>query len=192
MSVEDDMTHTCAKCQRPFVSPSRKSRFCSTDCYHAARHDGWEARFWNKVLKTDGCWLWAGCLTTKGYGQLTWQNRRRAAHRVSWGIAYGEIPKGIEVCHHCDVPRCVRPDHLFLGSHRENMQDAQNKGRMRLVHHKGTKHGMSKLSEAAIKEIWAFRGLKPQRALAEQFGVERSTISKVYQRKNWKWLPSDS
>jgi hypothetical protein len=91
-------------------------------------------RFWSKVQKTDGCWFWTqrGGAAPKSYGHITrWRNGRSVpAHRASWEIHHGEIPAGKQVCHHCDVKRCVRPDHLFLGTARENLQDAAVKGRI--------------------------------------------------------------
>lgn len=88
-------------------------------------------RFWPKVRKSDGCWEWTRATTTHGYGKFSvatavWDR----AHRVAWKLTNGPIPDGMFVCHHCDNPLCVRPDHLFLGTHGDNMRDASTKGRM--------------------------------------------------------------
>jgi hypothetical protein len=83
------------------------------------------ARFWPKVRKDRGCWVWTGATTTTGYGRLSGQ----PAHRLSWEIHHGPIPAGLFVCHRCDNPGCVRPDHLFLGTHEANMADMVAKGR---------------------------------------------------------------
>lgn len=92
-------------------------------------------RFWAKVRKTDDCWLWTGKRNPHGYGVL-WHptpaapRRMRGAHRVAWELAYGSIADGLNVCHRCDRPACVRPEHLFLGSQLANMRDAKLKQRV--------------------------------------------------------------
>ena len=91
-------------------------------------------RFWEKVSKTDSCWVWTGVKTRGGYGYLhkssgTEQQSRRA-HRISWELHNGQIPDGLWVLHKCDNPPCVNPDHLFLGDRKANMDDCAAKGRI--------------------------------------------------------------
>lgn len=94
-------------------------------------------RFWAKVDRSGECWEWIGKPTTHGYGRLERapQGQRRGApvyaHRASWELHYGPIPEGLNVLHHCDNPPCVRPTHLFLGTHLDNMADMFAKGRDR-------------------------------------------------------------
>lgn len=87
-------------------------------------------RFWERVNKTDTCWVWIGSLFSGSkYGQVKYNGKTRQVHRVSWQINFGEIPEGLCVCHHCDNPPCVRPDHLFLGTNYHNTMDSVRKGR---------------------------------------------------------------
>lgn len=87
-------------------------------------------RFWEKVTKGDGCWEWQGARIPHGYGNMTVPDHGHDyAHRISWQLHNGEIPAGLWVLHHCDNPPCVRPDHLFLGTAQDNVDDSIRKGR---------------------------------------------------------------
>ena len=100
-------------------------------------------RFWGKVKKTDSCWLWTGSRQGK-YGYLHQGSHSVRSpirpHRFSWEIHFGKIPEGLWVLHHCDVPLCVRPDHLFLGDRKANMLDAARKGRICTIGHSRLTH----------------------------------------------------
>jgi len=87
-------------------------------------------RFLKKVKKSnDGCWLWTGGITIWGYGQFWLSGREYGAHRISYSMHRGKIPKGKFVLHSCDVRNCVNPSHLFIGTQKQNVHDAFNKGR---------------------------------------------------------------
>ncbi len=94
-----------------------------------------EQRFWNKVEKTESCWNWTASRDSNGYGQINGGKDRNGrhynAHHVAWELCFGQIPKGMEICHKCDNRSCVNPTHLFLGNRSDNMQDASKKGRMK-------------------------------------------------------------
>ena len=111
-------------------------------------------RFWERVKKTATCWLWTGATNGVGYGLI---GKGRAgegnayAHRVSWEIHFGPIPAGLYVCHSCDNPPCVRPDHLFVASNSQNIIDARDKGRLTRQH--GTGRPNAKLTDADVAEI---------------------------------------
>jgi len=78
-----------------------------------------------------GCWLWGGYLKPDGYGRVRLHGTKWLAHRAVYELMVGPIPEGVQVCHSCDNPSCVRPDHMFLGSQRDNVQDCIKKGRFR-------------------------------------------------------------
>jgi hypothetical protein len=88
-------------------------------------------RFVAYVQKTSGCWLWTASLTSTGYGQMMVHGKKQKAHRVSWEIHHGPIPDGMCVCHACHNPRCVKPEHLYLGTQSDNVADMKASGRAR-------------------------------------------------------------
>jgi hypothetical protein len=108
-----------------------------------------EQRFWKYVVKTSGCWTWSGCVNEHGYGIIGGENSRDnvLAHRLSWMIHFGPIPDGLFVCHRCDNPPCVRPDHLFVGTNTDNIRDASAKGRMKHIPKQFCKRGHEFTSE---------------------------------------------
>lgn len=92
------------------------------------RHLPFELHFWSHVEITPDCWMWHGNIDTNGYGRTTFNGVRTGAHRVSYFLLKGEIPKGMMACHHCDNPKCVNPAHIFIGTQKDNMQDWTKKG----------------------------------------------------------------
>ena len=149
-----------------------------------------EQRFWEKVLKTEGCWLWQGATNLQGYGKLS---RGRvsegtlAAHRLSYEIAFGAIPPGQYVLHKCDTPLCVRPDHLFLGSQTDNLLDMTLKGHRSFRPHSGESNGRAKLVETQVSQIRGRFAKDESRAkLAKEYGVDWSTIDRIVKQTSWK------
>lgn len=109
-----------------------------------------DERFWNKTDRAeDGCWVWTGCLNSKGYGLVWLDGKAMLAHRVAYQLAVGPVSEHCFVCHKCDNRRCIRPDHLFLGSHLANMRDMREKGRAA----RGERNVHAKLTERQVTEI---------------------------------------
>ena len=139
-----------------------------------------EIRFWRFVDKDDGCWEWQG-RTAGRYGQFSLTKSKRVpAHRFSYELHFGEIPNGIVICHHCDNPTCVRPDHLFAGSLSDNMQDMIAKH----GHPKQRTSYRYKLTENDVRYIRASN--ETTYALAERYGVDPTSIGNVRLRKTWR------
>jgi hypothetical protein len=130
-----------------------------------------------------GCWLWTGCVSPAGYGQLKLGGAGAPvlyAHRTSYQMHKGEIPKGHFVCHKCDVRSCVNPDHLFVGTHSQNMRDCVDKNR----HQHGVRHFNAVMTEEKVAYIRS--SVKLQSELAREFSVCQQTISDIKNRKTWK------
>ena len=104
------------------------------------------------------------------------------AHRVAWELYRGPIPAGLRVLHHCDNPRCVNPDHLYLGTQRDNMRDCQQRGRE--PDRKGVQNGHSKLTEDQVRFIR--RSALPAAKMAALLGVCRTAVGEVRRGRNWK------
>ncbi len=131
-----------------------------------------------------GCWLWTAGVDGAGYGCISEDITRRilSAHRVSWELHKGLIPDGQRVLHRCDNPPCVNPDHLFLGTQKENVQDCKTKGRLNRA--RGEKQGLAKLTENQIIAIR--QSIKNLGLTALEYGISRSTVSAIRNKKTWK------
>lgn len=143
-------------------------------------------RFWAKVRKTEGCWIWEGAHGHMGHGRMRdGQSRMVQAAAVSWALNRGPVPVGLCVLHHCDNPPCVHPDHLFLGTKTDNVRDMDAKGRRRPP--RGSQHGNARLTEDAVSQMrrlradgWTFR------KLAEGFGVSAMTAHRAVTGRGWR------
>lgn len=142
-------------------------------------------KFWSRVEKRgeDECWQWLGSFDKDGYGQmrngvLRIQDR---AHKFSARLHFGEIPKGMCVCHSCDNRWCSNPKHLFFGSALDNQNDKVAKNR----HAKGEQQGHSKLTEAQIAEIRS-RANESYRTLCQEFDLVPSTVYRIWRNQSWK------
>lgn len=138
-------------------------------------------------VDSTGCWLWTAAKYYNGYGVFHMENGNHTAHRAGWLLMRGPVPEGMDVCHHCDVPECVNPDHLFIGTRQDNMMDRVRKGRHPRKGNKGSKNGRAKLTEADIPVIRS--SAKRQIDLAAEYGVSQEQISAVKIRKTWNHVP---
>jgi hypothetical protein len=138
-----------------------------------------EERFWKFVDKgkDDECWNWIGAKKDNGYGVIGLGKKLIRAPRLSYTIAYGEIPEGKFICHRCDNPSCVNPKHLFLGTNQDNMNDMCDKGRQ-----------LRKLTIEEVKKIKQILiyGNKTQVEIGIMFNVDNTTINKIAKGINWK------
>jgi hypothetical protein len=152
-----------------------------------------ETRFWSFVSPepNSGCWLWTGTGYSgpRQYGRFSIDGTCTQAHRAAWLIYRGPIPDGVVVCHRCDVAPCVNPDHLFLGTHQDNMRDMVAKGRSDGIRRANRGQGchFSKFSPEQVLRIRADR--RPQRVIAQEYSVRPSSISRIKSGLHWKHLP---
>jgi len=146
-------------------------------------------RFWPKVATTDNnedaCWPWKASLRSSGYGQFYFRGRPTNASRVAYELAYGPVPAGMDVCHRCDNPPCVRPSHLFIGTRRENMFDAKRKGRLRAPRGEANpKAKITAVQVAAIRAEYAAGGAT-HRSLGAKYGLNHSTVGDILRGQCW-------
>lgn len=148
-----------------------------------------QQRFWKKVDKrgTPDCWNWFASTYPNGYGIFYLKGKLTGAHRISYMISYGVIPIHLEVCHHCDNRKCVNPKHLFLGSQKDNMQDACKKGRM--AH--GERLPQTRLSvEKVGKIIDDYLMGKTFVELVAKYKCGKTTIQAILTERTWKHVKS--
>lgn len=138
--------------------------------------------FNERVEKTDGCWIWKGSKISRGYGSFhsDGYGKRISAHRLSWKLHKGEIPKGLVIRHKCNNPICVNPDHLLLGTLKDNSRDRIEAGNSC----KGIKNTKSKLNEKQVTEIKNSLKLG-EKGIAKKYGISRSTICSIKQNRTW-------
>lgn len=157
-------------------------------------------RFWSKVKKTKTCWEWIAYRNRLGYGVLNIRGKSTLAHRFVWFLTHGPFPREALICHHCDNPSCVNPNHLYQGTPRSNVQDCLSRGRH--VAPKGEKHWtkqfgkriargnsspVARLTEAQVLAIRAryALGWKNKTRLGKEYKIDNSVITDILNREIW-------
>lgn len=145
-------------------------------------------RFLSKIemVTETGCWIWMGTsIRPTGYGAIHNKNKKLLAHRVSWELFRGSIPKRMLVCHHCDTKLCVNPHHLFLGTYLDNERDKIKKNRRgNLNTPRGELHHKAKITEDDVRRIRS--DSRSGKKIAADYGISASEVHVIKQRKFWK------
>lgn len=182
--------HTCGKDFSVHHTRLKTAKYCSNACYAFGRigrkattfprtEEKTFQMFWSNVIVAgqNECWIWTGPISSHGYGRITHNGKRTGAHRVSWIIANGPISEGLHILHRCDVPKCVNPNHLFIGTAHDNMVDKIMK--VRQTNQKLTPH-----------QALAIRNDRRKRqTIADEYGISINTVNSIRYRKAWKHLP---
>jgi hypothetical protein len=142
-------------------------------------------RFWKFVIKTENCWIWIGGTDENGRGIFTpYKRKATRAYRFSWELVKGPIPKGLNICHNCDNPICVNPEHLFIGTQKDNLDDMVDKGRHNPISFPGDKNPNAKLTKEATLEIKNSIDI-PSKDLAIKYKVHIETIRRIRRQQGW-------
>lgn len=209
----------CVTCGKEFPFYQNKGRpvprFCSHECRgHTGFRPGGPIRiseltaeeklerlkksFEKHVIRQEGCWGWKGPIAKGGYPVMSCKPAigPDRGHRASWVIHNGPIPPGKFVCHHCDNPICTNPNHLWVGTHKENNDDKIRKCRDNYTmppHKRGAENGASKLKEDQVLEIKKLiLSGKSCYSICKDFGVSKQTILRIKNGVNWKHITEDS
>ncbi len=172
---------TCVRCGKEFDAPvwrigKRSLSFCGRECIKLPPADRLQL-YVNKggpLFNGIPCWIWTASKDTHGYGKT---GRNIKTHRLSWEVNVGPIPPGLCVLHKCDNPPCCNPQHLFLGTKKDNSQDMSSKNRHRVPR---------KLTQFQVNEIRKLKGTVPQHKIAIRFGVTQSCISRILSGDTWE------
>lgn len=210
------VSFVCLVCSATFMHiPSAvrqgKGKYCSSTCFRNRPLPSFAERLWPFVVKTDACWLWQGRCNNMGYGLVRRGTETILAHRLAYELTVGPIPPGLRCLHRCDVPLCCNPDHLWIGTMRDNTRDMYAKQRDGKHTHpesiargdrsgprvhpekmaRGERHFRAKLTAVQVLEIRRLRAVEQwdYKRLAAHFGVSKAAIENIVYRRCWRHLP---
>jgi len=189
------VTGVCKNCKTAFygwLSRGVYPQFCSHECHYAFTRKpvNIKKRFWGHVDigAPNECWLWTAGTFWHGYGQFSYVREQGKtqivyAHRFAYRITKGKIPKGLFVCHSCDNPPCCNPNHLFLGTHEDNMQDRDRKNRQA----RGESHSRAKITSEEVREIRRlYNEGQSQKRIARIYNISPRQVSGICCGVYWK------
>lgn len=144
-----------------------------------------DVRFWNNIVEDGECWIWQGTVSSNEYGVITLDGVNRPTHVLSYELSNGEIPEGLFVLHKCNRKLCINPDHLYIGTHNDNMRDMADSDV-----NKGEGNGNSILTEKDVREIKKLIASRmiTYNNIAQNYGVKRQTIKDIALGRTWAWL----
>lgn len=194
--ADTSRTKICGSCGEEYYRDKRctfahwgKSKFCSRDCYGvnnakrlASIRPNFVDKFWSFVDKSGDCWEWTSLRDRDGYGLFNYKRVSYRAARESLKMSGVAVADDEYCCHKCDNPLCVRPDHLYAGTPKQNMRDAIERGRLQV----GENHYAAKLTEKDVLEIRACEGTLA--SIGERYGVNPSNVGMIRAGKTWKHL----
>jgi len=186
--------YKCERCKSVFFrdfDSGKRVRFCSNDCRFTWKNCTEEEKKQHtknkinrNVDKSSGCWVWKGYVSKFGYALSDYDGKAVKAHRISYIIYKGEIPKNLQICHTCDNRACVNPEHLYLGTAKDNARDRDTRGRKAST--LGSKNGANKLNEIQVVEIKKMlnEGML-QTEIAKVFNVTKANIWCIKHGLSW-------
>lgn len=163
-----------------------KSCGCKKTIHRSSYEDEMKEKLLSNIQEVNGCWEWQGARHKQGYGHFPYKRSVQLAHRISWRLFNGEIPRGMNVCHKCDNTSCVNPEHLFLGTQIQNMRDMFKKKRK---NHQGENHPRVKLTQQQVLEIREMiKNGFTQEEVCRKYGITNGHVGSIRHRRTWKCI----